>query len=103
MKVITFSPAAEADLENIWDHSAANWGPDQADRYTDEVREACRDLAYGIKRARPVDVRKGYMKYAVGAHMIYFRDLGERLEVIRVLHQKQDVTSNLPNRSPLHL
>ena len=32
MKTLTFSPAAAADIENIWDYSAEHWGPDQADR-----------------------------------------------------------------------
>ncbi len=37
MKAIAFSPAAETDIDDIWDYSADNWGPDQADRYTDEI------------------------------------------------------------------
>ena len=30
------------------------------------------------KQGRPVDVRSGYLKYATGTHMIYFRDHGDR-------------------------
>lgn len=41
MKVIAFSPAAEADIGEIWDYSADRWGPDQADSYTDTIRDAC--------------------------------------------------------------
>lgn len=41
MKALGFSPAAQADIEGIWDYSADRWGPDQADRYTDEIRDAC--------------------------------------------------------------
>lgn len=41
MKVLVFSPAAEMDLEHIWDHSVEIWGLDQADRYLDEIRDAC--------------------------------------------------------------
>lgn len=61
MKALTLSPAAEADLDHIWDHSAEHWGPDQADRYTDEIRDACHDLASGIRGGRTVDVRPGYL------------------------------------------
>lgn len=96
MKALALSPAAEADLDHIWEHSAENWGLDQADRYTDEIRDACRDLAAGVKRGRPVDVRVGYLKYATGAHMVYFRDRGDRLDIIRILNQKQDIARNLP-------
>ncbi|MQT13368.1 type II toxin-antitoxin system RelE/ParE family toxin [Segnochrobactrum spirostomi] len=97
MKSLAFSPAAAADLEHIWDYSAARWGVDQADRYTDEIRDACRDLASGDKRGRTVDVRPGYLKCATGTHMIYFRDRGDRLEIMRILHQRQDVDRNLPS------
>jgi len=91
MKALVFAPAAEADIEGIWDYSADNWGPDQADRYTDEIRDACRALASGRKRGRTVDVRPGYLKLSTGSHVVFFRDLGDRLEIIRVLHSRQDV------------
>lgn len=95
MKSLTFSPAAEADLEKIWDYSAENWGPDQADRYTDEIRDACQMAASGEKRGRPVDVRAGYLKISSGSHMVYFHEEGDRLEIIRILHGKQDVEWHL--------
>lgn len=95
MKALVFSPAAAADIDGIWDYSAAHWGPDQADRYTDDIRDACQALAAGGRRGRPVDVRPGTLKHPAGTHMIYFRDRGDRLEVIRILHQKQDVSRNL--------
>ena len=96
MKALGLSPAAEVDLVRIWRHSAEHWGPDQADRYTNEIREACEDLAAGVRRGRPVDVRQGYLKCATGAHMIYFRDHADGMEVVRILHQRQDVSRNLP-------
>lgn len=95
MKRLAFSPAAISDLHGIWDYGAEHWGPDQADRYIDDIRDACNGLAWGARRGRPVDIRAGYLKYATGAHMIYFRDHGTRLDVIRVLHQKQDVNRHL--------
>lgn len=95
MKGLVFSPAAEADIESIWDHSAENWGPDQADRYTDEIRDACLALASGHRRGRAVGVRPGYLKLSTGSHMVYFRDHSNRLEIIRVLHARQDVERHL--------
>ena len=29
----TLTPRAQADLEEIWDYTAARWGPDQAESY----------------------------------------------------------------------
>lgn len=95
MKALAFSPAAEADIDGICDYSADNWGPDQADRYIDEIRDACHTLAGGAKRGRVVDVRAGYLKFSTGSHMIYFRDHGDRLEIMRILHGRQDVERHL--------
>lgn len=90
MKDLVFAPAAIADIEQIWDYSAEHWGADQADRYTDEIRDACMTLATGHRHCRLVPERAGYLKYATGSHMIYFREASDRLDVIRVLHQAQD-------------
>jgi toxin ParE1/3/4 len=95
MKAIAFSPAAEADMEAIWDYSVSHWGPDQADRYVDDIPDTCRSLAMEIKRGRVVDVRRGYLKMSSGSHMIYFRDGADGIDVIRVLHGRQDVDRHL--------
>lgn len=95
MKRLLFLPAAITDIDGIWDYSAETWGPDQADRYTDEIRAACDDLAAARKSGRPADVRPGSLKYATGSHVIYFRDQGDRIEIIRILHGRQDVDRHL--------
>ena len=95
MKALGFTPLAVADIDRIWDYSAANWGPDQADRYTDEIRDACQALASGKKTGRAADVRSGYWKYVTGSHVIYFKDQGDPLDVIRVLHGSQDAEWHL--------
>lgn len=95
MKSLVLSPAAEADIDEIWDYSAENWGVVQADHYTDEIRDACYALAAGRMQGRIVDVRPGYLKFPAGSHMIYFRERGDRLEVVRILHGKQDTERHL--------
>lgn len=95
MSLVTFSPAAAADLDNIWDYTAEEWGVEQADRYTDDVQSTCRGLARGEKRGRDVDVRSGYLKHAVGKHFVFFRTTEAGIEVIRILHQSMDVGRHL--------
>ncbi|THV16472.1 type II toxin-antitoxin system RelE/ParE family toxin [Rhizobium rhizophilum] len=96
MRALALLPAATADLDKIWDFTAESWGVEQADNYTDEIRATCTRLASGFLRGRPVDVRQGYLKQSVGSHIIYFWDKKDRIEVVRILHQKQDVSRNLP-------
>lgn len=95
MKTLVFSPAAQDDIENIWTYSAENWGPDQADRYTDEIQDACLALTLGRRRGRDVAVRPGYLKCLTGSHVIYYRDRDDHIAIIRILHSRQDVGRHL--------
>ncbi len=95
MKAVAFSPAAEADIDAIWDYSADKWGPDQADIYTDAIRDVCHALANGTKQGRPVEVWTDFKKYLCGSHVVYFLDYPSHLDVIRILHQRQDVERHL--------
>ncbi len=95
MKHLFFSPAAEADLEDIWDLSVEHWGVDRAERYIKDLRDTCLTLADSSKRGRTVDVRAGYRKMPAGSHVVFYREFSERIEVIRVLHKRQDVDRNL--------
>lgn len=95
MKTLILSPAAAGDVDAIWDYTAERWNPDQAELHADAIRDACGALASGRKRGRPVDAQPGYLRCAVGAHMIFFRETEDRVEVIRVLHQRMDVEVGL--------
>lgn len=95
MKGLSFTPRAEADIDAIWEYSSENWGLDQAVRYIREIRDTCHALALGRKRGRAKTVRRGYLSYPCGSHIIWFRDRGDRLEVIRVLHGAQDAERHL--------
>ena len=53
MKRLLFTPAAQADLSDIWDYSAATWGVDQADLYIDVIRDVCLALADGRRPGLP--------------------------------------------------
>ena len=89
------SPLAEADLENIWDYTVETWSVDQAEIYHTSFVTTFEELARGTKMGRVSDVRDGYFKYAVGLHMIYFKQTDSGIDVIRVLHQKMDVSRHL--------
>jgi toxin ParE1/3/4 len=95
MKPIAFSPAAEADIEAIWDYSADKWGPDRADSYTNAIRDACYALALGTKHGRHADVLPDFKKYLCGSHVVYFLENTGHLDVIRILHQRQDAEFHL--------
>ena len=94
-KSYALSPLAEIDLEDIWLYTFQNWSLAQADSYHCDLVTAFEGLASGTKRGQDVDVRPDYLKCPAGSHMIYFRDSGDQIKVIRVLHQRQDANRNL--------
>jgi toxin ParE1/3/4 len=89
------SPLAEADLEDIWLHSVNIWSVEQADSYLRGLFDAFAGLASGSKIGRAVDLREGYLKYLTGSHIVYYRLGVGSLDVIRVLHQRMDVSRHL--------
>ncbi len=94
-KPIRLTPLAEADLETIWLYTAAQWSRQQADSYLRDLTGAFAALACGDRQGKPTDIRPGYLKYLCGAHVVYFQNHSDRLDVMRVLHQRQDVERNL--------
>ena len=95
------SPAARADLSDIWDYSARNWGEEQADRYVLAIRDACATLADGRRRGHAIDgIRPGYGKLAVQSHFLFYRLTDAKLiDVVRILHQRMDVAAHLGGSS----
>ena len=97
MKGYVLSPAAESDVNEIWDYTVAKWGSRQAVSYIGDIRDICDALAQGKQQRRPVSVRDGYFKTIAGLHMIYFREADDGLIIVmRILHQNMDVGRHLP-------
>ena len=90
------SPLAEADLEDIWSFTVERWSWEQAQSYHRKLVDAFRALAEGRVKGRAVDVRQGYLKHSVGSHMVFYRQQKPGIEVIRILHQRMDVSRHLP-------
>lgn len=96
MKGFVLSPAAQADVDGIWEYTAQKWGAEQAVWYLRLIRDACHELGAGTSTSRAVDIREGYRKTTVGSHVLFFKiaDTGQ-IVVIRVLHQQMDANKHL--------
>jgi len=97
MRQLLFSPAAQNDLEGIFDYTFETWGIVQAEYYVRELHEVCRHLALGKFKGRNVDfIRQGYFKKPVGSHFVFYRHPGlKTMEVVRILHQRMDIERHL--------
>lgn len=92
----SLTPAARADLDQIWSYSIENWGVDQAANYIRVIQTTLESLAEGTGISRDANVRSGYQKARTGSHYIYFRrtDAG-LIVVVRILHQSMDVERHI--------
>jgi toxin ParE1/3/4 len=91
------SPAAQADLEQIWDYTHDCWGVDQAEDYVRELQRAINRVAANPRIGRASDdIRPGYRKLAAGSHTLFYRVTAENvIDVVRILHQRMDVDRHL--------
>jgi toxin ParE1/3/4 len=91
------SPAAQVDLEQIWDYTCQRWDVDQAEEYLRELQHAIERAASNPRIGRACDeIRPGYRKLAAGSHTLYYRVTAKGVvDVVRVLHQRMDVDRHL--------
>jgi len=88
---------AYEDIKNIAIYTQKNWGKNQRIIYTKMIDDAFHKLSdkpeYGMKID---EIRKGYYKYKVGKHFIFYRLItNDDIEIIRVLHQKMNIELHL--------
>lgn len=97
MRRYVLSPAAAADLEQIWDYTCERWGGDQAEKYVREIQRAIDRIVDNPLIGQSCDeVRAGYRRHAVGSHTLYYRIAsGDLIDVVRVLHNWMDVDRHL--------
>lgn len=87
---------AADDIAEIEDYTARQWGDEQADRYINALFDAFQALAanpdIGRRRA---DVPPPYRVLGVGSHLIIYRTIDSRVEVLNILHPAMDLATRL--------
>lgn len=90
------SSGAANDLQAIWNFTADRWNTRQADQYIDALvaRLSWLTRNRALWQDRP-DIRSGIYAYPEQSHMIFFRVVGVRLAILRVLHRRMDYKRHL--------
>jgi toxin ParE1/3/4 len=87
----TLSPEAAADLEEIRQYTAEQFGEDQARRYMKGLREAFEQLAAhpgsGTVIATGSEIRCWIHR---GHYRVLYRERGDRLEIGRIIHTARE-------------
>lgn len=93
---LSLLPAARRDLARIWSDTANRWDQVQADSYVMAINQrldAILDFpsSYPEYRSRHGTFRKA----ASGEHVIFYLAEPERVEVVRILHNRMDLDAQL--------
>ena len=102
---LVIAPAARDDLTDIYHYGLSQWGQAQSEHYLSRIKDQLRLLTRqprmgGIKRP---ELLPGARSLAVARHVLFYRLNENRIEIIRVLHGRQDPHRHLqrpqtPNR-----
>lgn len=86
-----FSRRARTDIRDIWSYTLDHWGRGQAEVYLGLIEAAVDTIVGDPKLGLPcAEVRRGYRKYLVGSHVLFYRIKGKTIFIGRVLHQRMD-------------
>lgn len=96
MSRFVLSSKAKFDLSEISKYTYKTWGGRQFDKYVRNLHEVFEGLASGMLKGQIYDFKKGYKKYYVGKHIIFYRDLSaDTIQIVRILHQAMDVALHI--------
>jgi plasmid stabilization system protein ParE len=96
----SWTPAAERDVDAIWRHFVEIASVEVADNVLDELERAARLIVIHpfAWRERP-DLAAGVRVLRVQPFLLFYRYDGDAPEIIRVLHERRDVTRLLSRTS----
>jgi toxin ParE1/3/4 len=89
---LIWSPQAEQDLLDIWQFGAVEWSPAVADKHHRILWRACQRLTENSQLGRSrQELMNGLHSIVVTPHVVFYRSSSSDIEIIRVLHQSEDV------------
>jgi len=84
------------DLRSIARYTEKTWGREQRNKYLSKLDSNFQILAHEPQLGRACDdIKQGYRKHQVGRHLIFYRRIASRVEIVRILHDSMDVDSHL--------
>ena len=91
LKGFRLTPAAQADLETIWDYTVSQWSIDQAESYLRGLQKTLDLLIFQPRLGRErQEFTPTVRLHTYRFHLVIYRIEGEYIEVIRILHNRQN-------------
>ncbi len=90
---------AKADLKNIGEYTETKWGRQQRNIYLKQLDDMFHTLSKAPELGANCDfIKPSYRKFPQGSHVIFYKIAStSKIEIIRVLHKRMDVSLGLRN------
>ncbi len=93
---LVIASAVKIDLKDIYQYGLRQWGKAQSDSYLDKIKRQFWSLIdqplIGIDRS---ELLFGVRSLPIESHTLFYRVTPNKIEVIRVLHSRQDPQRHL--------
>lgn len=89
----TLTNKAVEDLGDIWNYTCERWSEQQADKYYQQLLDACEEAADQPQLGRQYEgVHPTLRGIPMISHIVFFRELDlDVVEIIRILHGRMDL------------
>ncbi len=88
---LVLSPIAKVDIQDIYRYGLLNWGNKVAAVYLDTLKSHLYALTeqpfMGVERSI---LQPNIRSFPTEKHMIFYRVKSDKIEIIRILHERQD-------------
>jgi toxin ParE1/3/4 len=92
--ILVWAPKARRDLIDIWKYFAKVASEETADNLLRQIdRTVGRLMRYPFSGRPREDIEPGLRSILVRPHMVMYRTKGDTLEILRILHERQDASA----------
>lgn len=93
---LVIAPAAKTDLKDIYQYGLRQWGQTQSENYLENIKEQFWTLIehplIGVDRS---ELLSSARSLPIESHSLFYRVTSNTVEIIRVLHSRQDPQRHL--------
>lgn len=85
------------DLSDIWHYTLHEWSENQADKYYEKIKFACKEIGKNQNIGKLyTEISKYLFGLKTGKHIIFYHLISEdEIEVIRILHESMDLKNRI--------
>ena len=93
---LVIAPAAKTDLKGLYHYGLRQWGQTQSESYLENIKQQIWTLTeqplIGVDRS---ELLSGARSLPIESHTLFYRVTLDTVEIIRVLHGRQDPQRHL--------